>query len=365
MRNTLLAGLAAGLVLTAPAVHAAPFASVKEAAAVAIENVAPGVIARPSITAEQRARLADKLARIDRIMQATAGDAAVGAVSGDQRRWLIEQLLRMTNEQVMQMAPAGSFRATADQASRVAKISTKAIGDPSTDLVYRPIVPCRFIDTRFLGGPINGSRDYTLSGDGGPNGGSAACNPVTLSGVTNADDIAAVSMNVAIVGPTAAPGFIGARPPGSSNSTALVNWYQAGPQVQASNAAVVTTLQAVGNPNEIEFFGSPTDIVVDIMGVFTRPDATPLDCTQATTVIANVTNGSRQTQEMICATGYQVVAGGVEAVGLSGNAGSIINASAPTFQDVANNGWFSSVTNNTGSTQSYQFYAICCRVPGR
>ena len=363
MRNTLLASAIAGLLSAGTAVQAAPFASAKEAAAAATENVAPGSIAKPAITPEQRARLADKLQRIDRIMQAASADADSSALAGEQKRWLLESLLRMTNEQVMQVAPSGGISTISAVTGRVAKVSPKALGSPSTDLVYRPITPCRFIDTRFIGGPISGSRDYTLSGDGGPNGGSASCNPVANSGVTNADDIAAVSLNVAIVGPTAAPGFIGARPPGSTNATALVNWYQSGPQVQASNAGVVSTLQNVGNPNEIEFFGSPTDIVVDIMGVFTRPDATPLDCTQVISAVV-VANGVRQTQQVFCGTGYQVVGGGVEAP-TDLNTGSFINALAPTFQDVANNGWFSSVTNSSGSSHSYNFYAICCRVPGR
>jgi len=364
MRNTLLAGVCAGLAVAGTAVHAAPYGTAKEAAAVAIENVAPWPIAKPAITAEQRARLAEKLQRINQIMQSIAADTQAQEAPAESRRWLLETLLRMTNEQVARIAPTGSFRMTAADAGRVARTVPKLIGDPSTDLVYRPITPCRFIDTRFIGGPISGSRDYTLSGDGGPNGGSAACNPVALSGVSSADDIAAVSMNVAIVGPTAAPGFIGARPPGSTNATALVNWFQTGAQVQASNAGVVSTLQDAVNPNEIEFFGSPTNIVVDIMGVFTRPDATPLDCTQTITLLNNLANGTRMTGQAVCATGFQVVGGGAEAIS-NDNTGSFINALAPMFQDVANNGWFASVTNNSGATQSYRIYAICCRVPGR
>jgi hypothetical protein len=355
MRNTLVAGLLAGVACVATA-QPAPRGT---------DNLAPGPLVKPTITAEQRARLEEKLQRINQIMQSVNADTQ--AQPAGSRTWMLESLLKMTNEQVAQVPVSGGFRATADQMSRATKVVQKNIGDAGTDLVYRPITPCRFIDTRFLGGPINGSRDYTLSGDGGPNGGSAACNPVTLSGVSSADDIAAVSMNVAIVGPPGAPGFIGARPPGSANATALVNWYQAGPQVQASNAGVVSTLQNVGNPNEIEFFGSPTDIVVDIMGVFTRPDATPLACTQTIFLLNNVANGTRQTGQALCdlATQGQVVGGGIEAVS-NDNTGSFINALAPTFQDVNNqNGWFGSVTNNSGSTQTYRVYAICCRVPGR
>src|SRR5439155_22106703 len=112
--------------------------------------------------------------------------------------------------------------------------------------VYRPIPPCRYIDSRNVLGPISGSRTYDLDGTGSPWGGSASCNPVTASGVLNADDFAAVAINVTIIGPTGAPGFIGARPVGSPNTTSLVNWFQAGATVQPASAGVISTFQGLG-----------------------------------------------------------------------------------------------------------------------
>lgn len=50
------------------------------------------------------------------------------------------------------------------------------------DLVYKPISPCRFIDTRSVGGPINGTRSFNLNLTGATYGGQAACNPIALIG---------------------------------------------------------------------------------------------------------------------------------------------------------------------------------------
>ena len=82
--------------------------------------------------------------------------------------------------------------------------------------------------------------------------------------------------------PTVAPGFIGVRPAGATNTSALVNWYASGPTVQASNAGVVTTNQSLSSADEIEFFGSSTQFIVDVFGVFAAPTATALDCTNGT-----------------------------------------------------------------------------------
>ena len=49
----------------------------------------------------------------------------------------------------------------------------------------------------------------------------------------------------------------------------MVNWYEDGANVQAANAGVVTTNQF--SVDNIEFFGSPAHIIVDVFGIFTRP----------------------------------------------------------------------------------------------
>jgi len=305
------------------------------------------------ITEDQRARLEAKLRLADQIMHSSASDLQKSASPVEKRQWLREVLYSMNLEEIQAMGVPGGLSATTDAIARIKKVPPKTLGSTSTDLVYRPFPPCRFIDTRFLGGPILGARGYGLTGTGATNGGSAACNPVTLSGVANADDFAAVAMNVTIVGPPGAPGFLGARPVGSTNSTSLANWYEAGPTVQASNSAVVSVFQGAGN--KVEFFGSITDVVVDIAGVFTRPDATALECNTVQNTVTVTAGASFVLVNSTCATGFAMTGGGCNVP----TTASIVSTN-PLGTTQWNCAFLQGGTPYTGTS-----FARCCRTPGR
>jgi hypothetical protein len=228
-----------------------------------------------TITDEQRARLAEKLGLVDRIM---AGVTAAG--DADQLQWLRERLYGASLAQLQAMGTPSTFQAASAALTRTAA-TPKDLGDPLTDLVYRPITPCRYIDTRNVGGPIVGTRDFDLTSTGSTYGGSGACDPKATAPFASPNFIAAININVTIVGPGTAPGFIGARPQGSANTTSLVNWYEGGPNVQAANAGVVST-----GGGQLEFFGSPANIVVDVLGIFTMPAFAPPKIVQTLSYIA-------------------------------------------------------------------------------
>ena len=227
-------------------------------------------------TAAQQAMLAEKLAIADRLMQAAVEGREVTV---DYRMWLLESMYRAPLSELRAIAAGSGPDAIVRAVTKAAKAPQK-LGAANTELVYYPITPCRYIDTRNVGGPLSTPRGFDLANTGNTYGGSAACDPKAAVG-GNEDTIGALAINVAIVSPTTAPGFVGVRPAGAVNTSALVNWYAAGPSVQASNAGVVTTNQAPATANEIEFFGSPTQFIVDVFGVFAAPTATALDCTTA------------------------------------------------------------------------------------
>ena len=327
--------------------------------------------ASTSINDAQRARLSEKLQLVDRIVRAAEQGEGTGLAT-ERRNWLRESLYMLPLESIRTLGASQGFAATRDALLKAQRESSKALGDPSKDLVYRPITPCRYIDTRVTGVPV-GSSPYSvnLGVTGATYGGSGACNPVVAAQVNNADDFAAISMNVAIVTPQFAPGFIGARPAGSTLVTALVNWFQVGANVQASNAAVVTTKQGAGD--EIEFFGTPTHLVVDIMGVFTRPDATALDClspspTAAGLGTANLPSGTSFTdlfQAPSCSLGYTAVALGCEYGPVAPDGLSLTSVGVP---DPATGFVACSWYNGSGTTlnkQDFHIHTRCCRVPGR
>jgi len=318
---------------------------------------------KPVVTSEQRARLTEKLRLVDQIARSVDPDMQANAIPAEGRRWLMERLYGMPLEQLKSLGVPGSFKAASDAVAK-SKPTAKLLGASQSDVVYRPITACRFIDTRFALGPLSGTpRTYDLDAVGNTYGGSAACNPVSASGVVNADAIAAIAVNVAIVSPTVAPGFLGARAAFSTNNTSFVNWYQAGAGVQASNAGVITTFQGAGD--EIEFFGSSTQFIVDIFGVFTAPDATPLDClnpsTFQTTVSVPANTVSNFEYSQACTTGYTSVGGScyTDASGFSPGV-MYLQAQGPSSD---NSTYFCLYRNLDTVSHSMFIWNKCCRIP--
>jgi hypothetical protein len=316
--------------------------------------------AKPAVTAEQRAMLNEKLAIVARMMQTAGVDRAGAALTSERQRWMLESMYRLPLATLRGMAASGSPDLLSNEITKATmsakaarKLEGPSFGTAATELVYLPQAPCRWIDTRNVGGALVGTRQFDMELDGTSYGGSAGC--VANGGIGSAN-VAAVAMNVAIVSPTAAPGFIGARPVGSVATTALVNWYQAGPSVQASNAGIVSNDQGAPT-NDIEFFGSPTQFIVDVFGVFGSPTATALQCSNvqsANFTLPAGTGGS--VTSPACPTGYTPTGGSC-----TGGTTSTYNV---TGQPTANS-WFC-YSFNTGGTSSYVRAEIfCCRLPGR
>jgi hypothetical protein len=287
-------------------------------------------------------------------------------LTAERQRWLLESLYQMPLAQLRAMRPSGSIDGITNEMTKakavMPKLEQPALGGLTSELVYIPIAPCRYIDTRNVGGPIVGSRGIDLDLTGTSYGGSAACDPVTNAGIGTSGNGAAIAMNVAIVSPTVAPGFIGARPVGNTNTTALVNWYQSGASVQASNAGVVSYDQDVNITNEIEFFGSATQIIVDIFGIFAAPTATALDCVSvnpaSTSIPANTL--SFQFITAACGAGYTLTGGGCQSDDLRG---SLWYFGPNAF--TSNTTWLCTYTNPTASAELVKAIAKCCRTPGR
>ena len=147
-----------------------------------------------------------------------------------------------------------------------------------------------------------------------PYGGDAGCAPVTLAGVASDDQIAALAVNIAIVDTSqGAPGFLGIRPAGATQVTALANWANASPSTQDSNAAIITMDQTAATDEFEIFASSPVHTIIDLLGAFIAPQATALDCVVATTP-ADATADLLPQQAVIkgigCPTGYTIAGGG-------------------------------------------------------
>jgi len=323
-----------------------------------------GAATKPVVTADQRLRLAEKLRLIEQIAGSVEPDMKANDLPPEGRRWLLESLYAMPLEQIRSLGVPGSFRAASEAVTKAKKTTAKSLGQSQSDVVYRPITACRFIDTRFALGPLTGTpRTYDLDATGGSYGGNAGCNPVSASGVLDADQIAAVAINVAIVSPTVAPGFLGARAAFSTNNTSLVNWYQSGAGVQASNAGVITTFQ--GGGDEIEFFGSSTQFIVDIFGVFTAPQATALDCLDPSTLSSTTPLAANTlgifTYSPVCTTGYTSVGGTCYTDATTAPGAMYLQAQGVSSDNVS---YFCLYRNLDTVTHNINVWNKCCRVPG-
>jgi hypothetical protein len=332
----------------------------------------PGALASSrdvAISPEQRARLAERLRIVEQTMRVVDADLRKQDNAAARRQWIVESLYSMPLEKLRALGNPPTSAALSDAITRVKNVQQKALGSTTVDLVYQPFVPCRFADTRVVGGKISPSRSFDISQNGNVYGGSAACNITTLAGVPD-NAIGAVAMNVTLfdTSTAASPGFIGVRPVGSANLTSILNWNTSNPTAQDANTTIVAMDQS-GATDEFEVFDSgPVQVIIDIMGVFTAPGATALDCTTV------VTNGAGTVPTgntfpfpipTTCPTGYTGVAIACEygPVPPAGLALTSVGAADVTT------GFLTCLwRNESGATlqgSDFHTHTRCCRVPGR
>lgn len=235
----------------------------------------------------------------------------------------------------------------------------KALGALDQDLVFKPLTACRIVDTRVVGGPIaaGSSREFlAVASSAGANftsqGGSN-----TNCGTADAG-ASAVLLNVTVVAPAMA-GAATVYKRGDPLPAVTTMQFHAG---QLLSAHVVTPIP---NPLAIRDFvihsQVAADYLVDVVGLFTVPGATNLDCID--TAIQSFTIGPNLSaffNNPACPAGYRATtpycfagASGVFSKGMGFNSNT---PELPTFC-----AW----QNTTAASQSVLGGNVCCRVPGR
>ncbi len=234
-------------------------------------------------------------------------------------------------------------------AAKVVASAEKALGDAANDLVYVPVTPCRILDTRVAGGAIaaNSTRSfdvtavssYTFQGGDGSN-----------CGIGGAGSFAAVAINFTVVTPSAA-GYITAFPFGGTQPLAATVNYTAGDI--RGNLAIVQLDQGP-SANEMSVYSfAQTHLVGDVVGYFTNPVATPLQCLDTTATSTPVAAGATANSvAAACPSGYMQTA---------------TNCESSTWQMpfVYFKGGTCSAQNNSASAATLRSSRTCCRVPGR
>ena len=214
----------------------------------------------------QRSRLDAKIALAQRIIERVSDDAQRKGATPEWREGLAASLYQLSNETLQAIEPGITTLDEAHGAATLAAGQAKSLGDSSNDLVFTPITPCRFIDTRNVGGPISTVRVFDTASSGTTYGGAAGC---ALSGVGEP----AVALNVTVTAMTQ-QGYLIVRPQGSVNTTSFINWDTGA--VQLANAGIITTSLASNGHYEFEITGNKgsPQVIVDYFGYFSAPAGT-------------------------------------------------------------------------------------------
>jgi hypothetical protein len=173
-------------------------------------------------------------------------------------------------------------------------------GDPTNDLVYVPLSPCRILDTRagtiLAAGSVH---DYSYTS---VNVGASAC-PVAAANPSGVIP-AALAINATVVAGSfsGVSAYLAIYPQGTTQSTSFLNY---GPGDIKANAGIVSINQDNG---VFEVFNQEaTNLIIDVFGLFTVPG----NVTSASGAYATALGqGTSASGDSSVATGFATVASG-------------------------------------------------------
>ena len=233
-------------------------------------------------------------------------------------------------------------------------VTNAGLGDFGDNLVYTPVNPCRIVDTRNAGGKLSGgSRSFDVDNttsfafQGGNNG------PCGIPyGVASAVEMTITSTNAAAVG------YFTAWAVGATQPLASVLNYT--PGVNIADTVIVPVLPGAGNDFNV-FSSASSDLVVDVLGYFAAPVATPLNCTQVNSGNVSAAVNTWTAIDAVCPTGFSATGGG-----WSTPEGSLGYPGVWLFNlPNGDNAWRTWVDNQTNGPRQIATWAQCCQLPGR
>jgi hypothetical protein len=236
--------------------------------------------------------------------------------------------------------------------------SAKALNDIADDLVFTPITPCRFIDTRNVGGVIpkgsSAATAFNTALSGGTYGGDSNCSLPAHGEI-------AIAANITVTVDSGAAGFLGIRPFGTTTRSSLVNW-PAGGTPGIANAAIISTALDVRDEDyvfEAYAGGNTPNLIVDYFGYFAPTAPTALDCLTTDVSVNPVAAGTPVLPHVAtisppnCPAGYTQTAFYCQA-NLPGTLdGTYSTAGGPICE----------VSNSSSTTIYANLASRCCRLP--
>jgi len=272
-------------------------------------------------------------------------------------------ILESMQKGTLESAASASKTAAASNA----KVSAQGLGPDvlggSNNLVYTALAPCRIMDTRNASfasgvqGPIAGNSLKLLPGyiTAGSNWGQYGGNASSDCGLNSSvgGDIYAVAIVITILNPNFSA-YLGVSD-SSSLSTVLSNValnYTGGQGL--STMYIVPQLAAGNNIYFAMPAGLSANIIFDVVGYFSRSQATALDCTTVTS-----TSAFLGLVAVACPAGRTLSGGGCQSNSIYDHTYQAFPSASDTFSC----GFFPETSHTIGSTLTA--YGLCCRVPGR
>ena len=249
------------------------------------------------------------------------------------------------------------------------------LNSSTTDQVFIPIVPCRIVDTRNAGGPVQAGSprnfyyftpdpSFSWATQGGFGGQASTSCPGTVN--PNGGSASAAVVTVTVVSPTEAGNFViwgGSNP---IPNTSALNWTEAG-QVLANTTVIPWGARTGSGPGgtvqdfAVAYNGpsGSAHFVADVVGYMVMNRATVLDCVQPNNEVVLPVGGVQTFQTW--PSGWTLTGGGHYANEGPGGAVNLwVYQSFPVGAS-----WVVTWSNQTGGTRNGRTYAVCCRVPGR
>jgi hypothetical protein len=228
------------------------------------------------------------------------------------------------------------------------------LGDTNDDLVYTPVNPCRIVDSRNAGGPIPAGTSVafivdasTFTSQGGFNGDCGV--PFSAS--------AAVAMTITVTQPEHA-GYFTAWGIGSPQPLASVLNYSAGQTI--ATTSIIPVQPGTGGNGFMLYSVASAHVVVDVVGYFASPVATPLACVTVSSGAVAAPVNTWFSIDAACPAGTTATGGGYDTTEGTLGYPDVWLTSIPIA-----GGWRTWVDNQTTGSRNILTYAVCCQIPGR
>src|SRR5579883_1041130 len=329
----------------------------------------PTAKSKSKFTAEQRAEIQLRMDLANQIARNVADDARSAGAPENWRATLMSTLLGAHSSILRDIA--GSAKTLFDARTQVSESITQrrhsasatpavssGLGSATDSLVYTPMTPCRFVDTRNVSGPIGTTpRQFDTEALGSVYGGDVNC---LLPGLGEP----AIAANVTLVAPATSAGYLAVRPAGSTNLTSWLNFNQTGPSIAVANQGVITTAQDSSDGHylfEVFVVGGPANVLVDFFGYFSAATPTALDCFGISKIDYTIPPNTNSSYYATCPAGYAATAPFCDNLDSAnvfiGGSGITTNSDGP------GNFAYCRFVNQSSAYVFVTMGANCCRVP--